>query len=97
MSHSNEPLKSVWRALTLTCRDAARAMSRQLDQPLSRTQRLALRFHQLLCPWCRRYGRQLDLLHRQTKIHADTLAATNPRSLPPQARDRIKRKLRETP
>lgn len=47
----------------MICRDAAEAISRSLDAPLSRVERLDLGVHTLFCGPCRRFRKQLVRLH----------------------------------
>lgn len=57
--------------------------------------RVGLWLHLLVCVWCRRYGKQIDLLHHQAREHAEDLTAAASRKLSAEARERIKRKLQE--
>ena len=81
--------------LSPNCREATRLQSEALDRPLGLGQRIGLRIHLVLCKWCRRYGKQIGFLrsaaHRLEK-HEQCLP---PQSLPPEARERINRRLRE--
>lgn len=56
-------LKNVLLILTLTCDQASEFMSRAQEATLSRPERWALSFHLLVCRLCRKYHRQLKLLH----------------------------------
>jgi anti-sigma factor ChrR (cupin superfamily) len=47
----------------LTCRDVVQMASDYLDGQLSWRQRLGIRFHLLICDHCRRFMRQLTLVH----------------------------------
>jgi hypothetical protein len=89
-------IRSGFAALSPTCREAVRAQSEHLDHPLPPMKRLGLWLHLLVCVWCRRYGKQIDLLHDQARRHAEDLTAAAPRTLTPEARERIKRKLQES-
>ncbi len=84
----------VWRILTLRCEEASRLSSESLDRALSGSDRLAWRLHLLVCVSCRRYRREILTLRRiSTRFHdpVDSPAAT----LPEEARERIKRSLRD--
>lgn len=48
----------------LTCSEATRLLSDQLDRPLSRTQLFALKLHVLMCKGCRNFGEQIRFLCR---------------------------------
>ncbi|MCK2184521.1 zf-HC2 domain-containing protein [Halomonas getboli] len=48
----------------MKCKQATRLMSLALDRPLTRSERLSLRFHLAICGACRRCERQFTLLHR---------------------------------
>jgi hypothetical protein len=88
-------IKSAWAALSPNCREAVRAQSELLDHPLPLINRIGLRIHLLFCVWCRRYGKQLHLLHDQACKHEETLTVATPQKLSSEARERIKRKMQE--
>jgi hypothetical protein len=52
----------VWKH-TPDCAEMARLSSRRLDAPLPLAMRLRMRLHFLICVWCHRYLKQLELLH----------------------------------
>ncbi|MCI0533881.1 MAG: hypothetical protein L0Z50_01495 [Verrucomicrobiales bacterium] len=90
-------LSRGFRTLMPTCREASRLQSQALDQPLSLPKRVGLRLHLLVCKWCRRYGRQIRFLRAAAHDHHDELTEGIPRTLSPEARERLKRSLRDTP
>lgn len=49
----------------MICRRAAEFISRSLDEPLSRLQRLDLGVHTLFCTPCRRFRKQLKQFHAE--------------------------------
>ena len=77
-----------------TCRQVSRLQSDALDQPLSLPKRFGLRLHLLVCKWCRRYGKQIRFLHQAVHEHPDELSQATPRTLSPEARERLKNSLR---
>ena len=77
-----------------TCRQVSRLQSDLLDQPLSLPKRFGLRLHLLVCKWCRRYGKQIRFLHEAVHEHTDELSQAAPRTLSPEARERLKNSLR---
>lgn len=81
-------------ALSLTCREAARAQSEQLDHPLPRMTRLGLRLHLLICKWCRRYGKQIRWLHQTAHNHEEKWMQADANTLSESARERMKRTLK---
>ena len=48
--------------LMLTCKQASQIISQSLDKPLSRSDRLKLKFHLLICKACSRFNKQLHLI-----------------------------------
>lgn len=76
--------------LWLSCRRATELASRALDVPLTARERWALRLHLALCVFCRRYRRQIDLLH---KAWSRAPAPGSGPGLPDDARARIRRSL----
>src|SRR5207342_502274 len=91
-------LKALFRKageLSPNCREATRLQSEALDRPLRLGQRIGLRIHLVLCKWCRCYGKQIGFLRaaaHQLEEHEQCLP---PQSLRPEARERIKQRLRE--
>jgi hypothetical protein len=83
-------IKSI-RALSPNCKEAIRLQSEALDHPLSPLRRIGLRIHLALCVWCSRYGKQIKFLRTaaQNCDHDHEPKQT----LPPEARERIKRAL----
>src|ERR1041384_4877174 len=88
-------LKAGFPALLPTCRQANRLQSEALDHSLTLPTRLGLRFHLLVCKWCRRYGKQIRFLHDAVHNHPDELTDTAPPSLFPEANARLKRSLQD--
>jgi hypothetical protein len=89
-----ELMKKTMAAFLPSCRQAARLQSDALERPLSASQRVGLRFHLLICKWCRLYGEQLHFLNGAAQSHADEMTGAIPQKLSAEARERIKLKLR---
>jgi hypothetical protein len=87
-------LKTGFRTVMPTCKQASRLQSDALDQPLSLPKRFGLRLHLFVCQWCRRYGKQLRFLRQAVHEHPDEINDATPRTLSPEARERLKRSLR---
>jgi len=80
-----------------TCRQVSRLQSDLLDQPLSLPKRFGLRLHLLICKWCRRYGKQIRFLRHAVHEHPDEVSQASPRTLSPEARERLKQSLGQEP
>ena len=93
MKSVGSALRTGFRTLLPTCRQASRLQSDALDKPVSLSRRIGLRFHLLLCKWCRRYGKQIRFLRDAVHDHPDELTEAAPRRLSPEARERLKRSL----
>jgi len=78
--------------LSPSCQEAARLQSLALDRPLRPSERLGLRIHLALCKWCRAYGSQIQFLNTAAKSSDQHLPA---QSLSPEARERLRRALRD--
>jgi hypothetical protein len=48
----------------LNCKEATRLMSEEQDRELSRSERIALRFHTMMCIGCTNYRKHLAVLRR---------------------------------
>ena len=81
-------------AISPNCKEAVRLQSEALDHQLPGLERLGLRLHLVLCKWCRRYGKQIRLLHDATHEHPEELADAAPQKLSRAARERISQSLR---
>ncbi len=91
-------LIDAWRLLNAPCRAMARLASAELDRPLDRIERIALRSHRLYCAPCRRYARQILALGRALRGDAGLTEVDDSSpglSLPDDVRERIKRRMRE--
>lgn len=88
-------LKVGLRTISPTCREVSRLQSEGLDHALTTWQRLGLRLHLLLCQWCRRYGRQLRFLRKIVHEHPEKMAEAGPKNLSAEARERLKRVVRD--
>jgi len=82
--------------LSPTCRQATRLQSEARDRSLSFFEKLGLRLHLFLCKWCRRYGEQLKFLRSAAREWEQDESRQAPQGLPPEARERIKEKLKSS-
>jgi hypothetical protein len=78
----------------ISCKRAAELISLSQEAPLGWRQRVALALHLCVCAMCRRFRRHMRLLEQAGR------AAPGPGPppdvpLPPEAKDRIKRALRD--
>ncbi|CAG0993311.1 hypothetical protein MTYP_02402 [Methylophilaceae bacterium] len=77
----------------LSCRQASELVSQSLDRPLNLRERIAVRFHLLICTACTRFSRQLALMHAAIKKLASETEQNESLQLSRQVRDRITRAL----
>lgn len=89
-----EAVKKRVGAMSPTCRDVARLQSRLLDGSLALWERLGMNMHLLLCSRCRRYGRQIQFLHRALQHRDDGLVREDEIRLPAEVLQRMKDALR---
>lgn len=76
----------------LTCKEAIRLVSEDLDRRLSIWSRLQLRLHVMMCDACTAYRRQLGALHRAIQLRlAVVTRPSDPLRLSPATRDAIRR------
>ena len=54
-------------ALRLSCKEASRLISREMDGRLSVAERIALRLHVRICDACTRFSSQMQFLRRALK------------------------------
>ena len=89
-------LRRVLGVLSPACKESTRLQSEALDRRLSGSEKLGLRLHLLLCKWCRRYGEQLKFLRSAARECEEHPSAAGRSGLSPEARERIKRRLRSS-
>ena len=82
----------VWNH-TPTCVEMARLASESLDHPLSWKTRLKMRLHWLICVWCRRYFKQIHLMHEHAPNLTEQLESLPTARLSPDAKLRLKTRL----
>jgi hypothetical protein len=79
--------------LSPSCKEAIRLQSAALDRKLMLIEKLGLRFHLVLCKWCRTYGKQITFLRTAARKHALEDQTSPQQALSSEARERIKRML----
>jgi hypothetical protein len=82
--------------LSPSCKEAIRLQSAALDRKLTLMERFGLRFHLVLCKWCRAYGRQITFLRSAAREHALDDQHLPQEALSSEARERIKRMLQSS-
>jgi hypothetical protein len=86
-----------WLALRLpTCKEVTRMASDTMERKLPLRQRLDMKLHLLICTMCMRYVKQLQFMHDAIQQHAAQIetGATSPLTLPDDARERMKQRLK---
>ena len=48
----------------LNCKNATKLMSKAQDKPLIFKERVALRFHLMMCSGCNNYNKQMGFIHK---------------------------------
>lgn len=76
-----------------SCEAITASLSRSMDEPLSLPERIRVKLHFLICLWCRRYERQMNMLRSVARDHSSDDAEDDQPSLSPEARERIRRSL----
>ena len=87
----NRLIKAI-NAFSPNCKEAIRLQSDALDRPLPLLRRIGLWIHLTLCVWCKRYGKQIKFL-RTAAQHCEHDHSPE-QTMPPEARERIKRALK---
>jgi hypothetical protein len=78
------------------CRDISRLVSDAMDHRLPLHQRALIRLHLSMCVLCRRYERQLHLLHHAADHFADPEQNQVTPPLSAAARERLKTSLKQS-
>ena len=83
----------VWNH-TPTCAEMSRLTSRSLEQPLTVKTRLKMRLHFVICAWCRRYFKQINLLHHAAPRLGLELGELPGRGMSVEAKQRITQRIK---
>ncbi len=76
----------------LTCMDASHLISESQERKLGFRERMGLKFHLLMCMYCRRFEQQLAFVHRALReLGRRAEADTESTDLSSEARDRIRK------
>lgn len=54
----------------LNCSNATRLMSNSCERPLRGREKIALKFHTMMCSGCRNFGDHLKVLHKFSQDYA---------------------------
>lgn len=76
------------------CKQMTVLMSESMERPLTLRERVQLRLHLWICIWCVWYLEQLQLLRATLRERAAEDDGATATTLPPEARERIKRALK---
>ncbi len=82
----------------MSCRKATELISVSMDRPLTRGEKVKLRFHLVICTACRRYRRHVGLLREllcRSSLWLDPASLTAEQRLTPEARSRIRQALQQ--
>ena len=74
-----------------SCKEVTQMVSESLDHKLPLVQRIGIRIHLMMCKFCSRYRKQLQILREAMRLQEKYLEETKPSlTLSPEARERIK-------
>lgn len=77
-----------------SCRDISQLISAGMDRNLPLRKRLSIRLHVSMCKYCRRYEKQMHLLHEGVGYYADPEMNVVEKSLSPAAKKKLEQTLR---
>ena len=77
----------------MSCKQASQLVSRGLDEKLSTRDRLALKFHLLLCKYCSRFSQQLRALNVAFSKMGQSIQNDNSITLPTETKNKIVKSL----
>jgi predicted anti-sigma-YlaC factor YlaD len=77
--------------MMISCKKAARLVSAAVDHELTPFEKISLRFHLIMCRFCRRYAKQIDLLHQVSRSIGESPPDKAAAGLSSEAKERIKK------
>jgi hypothetical protein len=93
LQQANHSLMRLMVRVMPSCRDISQLISAGMDQNLPVRKRLSIRLHVSMCKFCRRYEKQLHLLHESVGHYADPEANVVEKSLSPAAKEKLRKAL----
>ena len=84
------PLVRIIAGIIPNCDELTRLASESLDRRLSLKERILIRLHLGMCVLCRRYCRQLRLIHEALKENPDNFTEAYPATLSAGRKARLK-------
>ena len=86
-------LRNIWFVLTINCQKASYLISQSADEPLSTSERIALKSHLLYCRYCTLYKKQMAILIRlfESFRSEELFLSINPKKMSEKKKDEIKR------
>jgi hypothetical protein len=93
LQKANYALMRLMTRVMPSCRDISQLISDGMDRNLPLRKRLSIRLHVSMCGFCRRYEKQLHLLHEGVGHYADPEANVVEKSLSPAAEEKLERAL----
>ncbi len=73
----------------LSCQQASQIVSQSLDRPLTTRERFALKFHLLICKYCKNFSQQLNAMRVALKANLQAVEFDNTIEMPSEAKKRI--------
>lgn len=73
----------------LTCKQASKLVSQSLDRQLTLSEKVGLRFHLLICKFCKRFEQQLMLIKKSILASVKAIEQNEQIQLPNDAKTRI--------
>ena len=73
----------------LNCKQASQIISQSLDRPLTLRERLALKFHLIICKYCKRFSQQLQTLRVAMNTFVNSIESNNGIEMSSAAKKRI--------
>ena len=81
-------------ALTPSCPEVVRLLSRGMEKPLPWHTRFRLRIHNLMCSFCERYARQLKAMRKMASHFPEKIGDISEETLPSEVKERMREALR---
>ena len=87
----------LFNRLLLECQEVSRLVTHSMDEPLTLRQRLRVRWHLLICRYCRNFQKQVFLLRNILRRKSKTTLEEDKQEihLSKEAKERITKALRE--
>jgi predicted anti-sigma-YlaC factor YlaD len=87
-------MMNIMGKLLPSCDEVSRLTSKAMDEKLSLREKIGVRFHLMMCKWCRNFHKQMHLLREVIHKGSNNPPESKKSSLSPEAHQRMEEEIK---